>query len=551
MKSERTIAVLHGYLLEGSGSNLWTRSIISSLCRRGKTVHLFCQENHGDIYPFITEMRIYERDGSCRVAWSRDPAEPGRCILHKPVLGDLLPVYVRDRYEEFSRVVPMIELSDNEIETYIERNVEVVARVVREEDIGIIHANHAVLMPEVARRVKKQCGTPFVVMPHGSAIEYAVKKDSRFRDFAAAAFRESAGMFVIGDEIRRRVLDLFPEINGLELKMRELNLGVDTTLFRTLEPAGRTEQIDDFLQYMAGVPHGRQAGVPEKLRSGLENRSETSVAQLQKLFTEIGNYDHKKPDENLEESIRSIDWEHDEIMLFVGRFIAAKGLQAVVTALPDLLEQHPRLRLLAIGHGPQREVMEAFLWALERGDETLAGLIVAHGRDLEMGGLSGSYKEVEASWNSLGETGTLQWFERARNTIRRDTVVFTGYLTHPMLRYLFPCTDISVFPSVVAEAGPLVFLEALASGSFPLGTDFAGMGASIDSTIPWVGESVADAMRLRPDPHHLVSDIADRAHTVLGFDGTHREVLRKVAVDKYDWQSVSERMYEALQAWSE
>ncbi len=550
MKSEHTIAVLHGYLLEGSGSNLWTRSIISSLCRRGKTVHLFCQENHGDIYPFITEMRIYERDGFCRVAWSRDPVEPGRCILHKPMLGDLLPVYVRDRYEEFTRVVPMIELSDSEIGAYIECNVEVVARVVREEGIGIIHANHAVLMPEVARRVRKLCGTPFVVMPHGSAIEYAVKKDSRFRDFAAAAFRESAGMFVISNEIRRRVLDLFPEIEGLDLKMRELNLGVDTTLFRTLEPAGRAEQIDGFLQYMADVPRGRQADAPEKLRSGLENRSGTSVEQLQTLFTEIGNYDHKKPDENLEESIRSIDWEHDEIMLFVGRFIASKGLQAVVTALPDLLEHHPRLRLIAIGHGPQREVMEAFLQALERGDEALARFIAAHGRDLEMGGLSGPYKELEAYWDSLGETGTRQWFERAQNMIHRDTVVFTGYLTHPMLCYLFPCTDVSVFPSVVAEAGPLVFLEALASGSFPLGTDFAGMGASINSTIPWVSESVADAMRLRPDPHHLISDIAARAHTALGFGGAHREVLRDVAVGKYDWQAVSLGLYEALQAWS-
>jgi hypothetical protein len=46
------ICILHGYLLEGSGSNLWTRSIIQSLCRQGKTVHLMCQENHPEIYDF-------------------------------------------------------------------------------------------------------------------------------------------------------------------------------------------------------------------------------------------------------------------------------------------------------------------------------------------------------------------------------------------------------------------------------------------------------------------------------------------------------------------
>jgi hypothetical protein len=40
------LGILHGYLLEGSGSNLWTRAIIQSLCRPGETVHLVCQENH-------------------------------------------------------------------------------------------------------------------------------------------------------------------------------------------------------------------------------------------------------------------------------------------------------------------------------------------------------------------------------------------------------------------------------------------------------------------------------------------------------------------------
>ena len=39
------ICILHGYLLEGSGSNLWTRSVVESLCRAGETVHLMAQEN--------------------------------------------------------------------------------------------------------------------------------------------------------------------------------------------------------------------------------------------------------------------------------------------------------------------------------------------------------------------------------------------------------------------------------------------------------------------------------------------------------------------------
>jgi hypothetical protein len=58
-----------------------------------------------------------------------------------------------------------------------------------------------------------------------------------------------------------------------------------------------------------------------------------------------------------------------------------------------------------------------------------------------------------------------------------------------------PCCDVAIFPSVVAEVGPLVFLEALASGAFPLGTYFAGMAASINSV---AGDP--QAARLAVDP---------------------------------------------------
>jgi len=118
------ICLLHGYLLEGSGSNLWTRSIVRSLCRSGETVHLVCQENHPDIYDFIAEAYTYSGDGARKQLFSRAVGYPGACILHKPILGDTLPVYVRDRYEEFTNVVPMVELSTEAIEKYLSVNMK-------------------------------------------------------------------------------------------------------------------------------------------------------------------------------------------------------------------------------------------------------------------------------------------------------------------------------------------------------------------------------------------------------------------------------------------
>jgi hypothetical protein len=172
------ICILHGYLLEGSGSNLWTRAVVESLCRLGERVHLMAQENHPDRYPFIAEAREYYPDGRIEPFYRCAEQDRGACcVLHKPVLGESLPVYVWDSYEEFTRVVPMVDLTNDEIEEYIETNVRVLTQIVRENDITAIHANHAVLMSVVAQRVSRAENVPFSIMPHGSAVEYAVKRD--------------------------------------------------------------------------------------------------------------------------------------------------------------------------------------------------------------------------------------------------------------------------------------------------------------------------------------------------------------------------------------
>jgi glycosyltransferase involved in cell wall biosynthesis len=129
-------------------------------------------------------------------------------------------------------------------------------------------------------------------------------------------------------------------------------------------------------------------------------------------------------------------------------------------------------------------------------------------------------------------------------------VIFTGYLTHRELRHLFPCCDAAVFPSVVKEAGPLVFLEALASGAFPLGTYFGGMKASIDSVAEVLPPEVAAVMKLDPAPERTVADIVRHVPLALDAGEQHREALFRVARERYDWSSVSRTLSGELNALS-
>jgi glycosyltransferase involved in cell wall biosynthesis len=534
------IALLHGYLLEGSGSNLWTRSVVRSLCREGETVHLFCQEDHPERYDFISEAYHYDSPDARETLLQRETSYEGRCILHRPAIGETLPVYVTDHYERFAHVVPMVDLSDAAIEAYLDANVSVLERVVREQGITVMHANHAVLMSVVAHRVGRATSVPFVVMPHGSAVEYAVKRDPRFLEMATAAFGDARRILVIGPELRDRIRQVFASVPGLEDKMVELNLGVDTEQFTPVPREQRRQTIEGLLHRLASKRRGRTPQMVEEFRGGLS--ADMSLQALRGACTSSAHYALKSPDAALEERLLRVDWEHAPTLLFVGRLIASKGLPAVLAALPLIVCEHPDLKLFAVGHGPLREPMEAFLWSLANGRRSLVEQIARWGTALE-GSPPEPFREVLAFFERLRATGRFdEYLELARTGLDTDSVVFTGYLEHPELRLLFPCCDAAVFPSIVAEAGPLVFLEALASGCFPLGTYFGGMAASIDAVSADLPPQQAELMKIRPAAEATVDDIASKVSGALHVGRATTRQLRETAVERYDWRFVARKL---------
>jgi glycosyltransferase involved in cell wall biosynthesis len=540
------ICILHGYLLDGSGSNLWTQSILRTLCGAGETVHVMCQEPHPEKFDYIARAIRYDERLRAQTIVDRDVPYPGKCVLHKPKLGEVLPVYVWDKYEEFTRVVPMVELDDATIEDYLARNVAVLEKIVSENPVSSVHVNHAVLMSTVAERVCAPRGIPYAIMPHGSAIEYAVKKDKRFYHYAASAFTRAKRIFVIGPEIRQRVQNVFSELPGVSEKTVDLNLGVDTALFEPIEPARRRQNIEKLEQTLSGVERGKRPELTSTMRHRLGDTIDQET--LRKVLSQAADYTAKHTDLDCEARLRAVNWEQEKTILFVGRLIVSKGIQCVIAALPSILEQAPNTRLLVVGHGPMREPIEAMLWALDQGKRELLGNIIRWGRYLEGAREPEPLGHVRAYLDGLEREGKLdRYFQVAREARVSERVVFTGYLTHRELRYLFPCCDVAVFPSIVAEAGPLVFLEAMASGTFPLGINFAGMAASIESTRSAVPGEVADLMQLRQAEEHTVADIVSGSLGAFRLGRAHAADLRRVAVERYDWRAVGKKLLETLE----
>jgi hypothetical protein len=94
------ILIFHGYLLRGTGSNVYNSELTEALVRLGHEVHLVCQEEKPEELGFVDAVGEWKR-GKLEVRPVRRPAHAGRCTVYRPDIGGLLPVYVYDTYEGF------------------------------------------------------------------------------------------------------------------------------------------------------------------------------------------------------------------------------------------------------------------------------------------------------------------------------------------------------------------------------------------------------------------------------------------------------------------
>jgi len=203
------ILVFHGYMLRGTGSNIYNANLARALAGLGHEVHLLCQDR---------EVRIEGVE------------------IHNPDIGGLLPVYVKDPYEGFE-VKAFPELSDAELARYIDANVAAVREVAeRAGGVDAALANHLVMGPAILARAAV---APFAAKIHGSALEYTVKPHPRFLPYAEEGMDAAAGVLVGSHHTAESLWAALPSVAGLREKTRLGPPGVDTSKFRpTTTPAG-------------------------------------------------------------------------------------------------------------------------------------------------------------------------------------------------------------------------------------------------------------------------------------------------------------------------
>ncbi|HEX3324879.1 MAG TPA: glycosyltransferase family 4 protein [Solirubrobacterales bacterium] len=194
--------IFHGYMLRGTGSNIYNLNLARALAKLGHEVHLLCQDRETK----IEGVRI-----------------------HNPDIHGLLPVYVKDPYEGFE-VKAFPELTDEELDRYIEANVAAVREVAAEAGgIDAALANHLVMGPAILARADV---APFAAKIHGSALEYTVKPNPRFLPYAEEGMAAALGVLVGSRHTAESLWEALPDVPGLEEKTRLGPPGVDMEAFR-------------------------------------------------------------------------------------------------------------------------------------------------------------------------------------------------------------------------------------------------------------------------------------------------------------------------------
>jgi glycosyltransferase involved in cell wall biosynthesis len=208
------VLVFHGYMLRGTGSNIYNVNLARALAKAGHEVHLLCQDR---------EVRI---EG---------------VQIHNPEIGGLLPVYVKDPYEGFE-VKTFPELSDAELDRYVEANVAAVRDVAAAAGgIDVALANHLVMGPAILARAGI---APFAVKVHGSALEYTVKPHPRFVPYAREGVEAANGVLTGSGHTAESLWEALSDLPDLREKTRLGPPGVDVEEFK---PHGEREPLVAFV----------------------------------------------------------------------------------------------------------------------------------------------------------------------------------------------------------------------------------------------------------------------------------------------------------------
>jgi glycosyltransferase involved in cell wall biosynthesis len=190
------ILLWHGYLLGGTGSNVYTRALAREWSRAGHDVVVVCQERAPEQYDLA-----------------------GAQVVTVDLPNRLLPVFVMDRYAGLEPKF-LQDFTDAEKAAYVDANADALKDLLPAD---LVFTNHVLMGGPVGAAT----GAPFRVKAHGSELEYSMRGRPELERWAAETLAHADATFVGSAHIR----DVLQDVVGHVDRVHEVPPGVDVDEF--------------------------------------------------------------------------------------------------------------------------------------------------------------------------------------------------------------------------------------------------------------------------------------------------------------------------------
>ncbi|HEY8028386.1 MAG TPA: glycosyltransferase family 4 protein [Gaiellaceae bacterium] len=260
------ILIWHGYLLGGTGSNVYTRALAREWSNGGHDVTIVCQERHPERYDI----------GSARVVV---PELPDR----------LLPVFVLDRYDGLEARL-LQDFTVEERERYVEANAAAVRELLPAD---LVFANHVLLGGPVAAA----SGARYAVKAHGSELEYSMRGRPELERWGAEALAGADAIFVGSAHIRAVLEDVVGHVD----RVHEVPPGVDLDEFTP------EDRLQAFARLIMEAEDDPQDGDERHPDPGNAARFEEAFARDVPTAVYVGKLIENKGVQVLFEALRGLD----------------------------------------------------------------------------------------------------------------------------------------------------------------------------------------------------------------------------------------------------
>ena len=489
------VLIFHGYLLSGTGSNVYNAALAEALVRAGHEVHLLCQDRDPLALEWVDAAGDWD-SGALQIEVAREPA---RATVYRPDIGGLLPLYVADRYDGIE-ARPFQDLTAEEVDRYVDANVAAVREVAERVRPDVALANHLVMGPVILARALD--GVPYAVKIHGSALEYTVKPHPRFKPYAQEGLARAGGILV-GSYHTGASLWAEMDDPSVQERTRLGPPGVDVERFTPREPDEARAGLDRLRAHLESLGH--DAPTDESSFARAPGEAAAALATI-----EPG----------------------DRLVVFVGKLIASKGVELVLGAWPLVLAREPRARLLIVGFGAFRAGLEELAGELERGD-----LEAARARRGEHGG---ELPHLAAFLDSLEEGGRDDLYRAAARGMT-DRIAWAGRLDHSELPDVLPAAEAMAVPSTFPEAFGMVAAEAAACGALPVVAGHSGL-AEVARTLGAAAPAAArDWLTFEVGPgavRELAADLSAWLEAPPDLRAATRDAIVAATRDTYSWDGV-------------